>query len=89
MGVPTLSHPEVRSAARVGYAIASRLGIAREIIAPTRESLPIKARELTRDLSSLASLRLSLRTRMCERVTKPSEWVIELSNQIVRMVKKM
>jgi predicted O-linked N-acetylglucosamine transferase (SPINDLY family) len=88
MGVPTLSHPEVRSAARVGYAIASRLGIANETVAPNRESLPNKARELTRDVSSLASLRLSLRDRMRDHVTKSSEWVTELSNQIVRMVKK-
>jgi predicted O-linked N-acetylglucosamine transferase (SPINDLY family) len=88
MGVPTLSHPEVRSAARVGYAIASRLRIANETVAPNRESLPIKARELTRDVSSLASLRLSLRDRMREHVTKPGEWVTELSNHLVRMVKK-
>ncbi len=86
MGVPTLSHPEVRPASRVGYAIASRLGISNVIIANNRENLPSKAVELTADLSRLSTLRSTLRDHMRESLTAAKQWTDEISAQLIRLV---
>lgn len=86
MGVPTLSHAEVRPASRVGYAIASRLGISGLTIANNRDNLPSKAVELTKDLSRLSILRSTLRARMRASITEARRWTDELSGQFSRMV---
>jgi predicted O-linked N-acetylglucosamine transferase (SPINDLY family) len=80
MGVPTLSHPEVRPASRVGYAIANRLGISDEIIAPNRASLPHQAVKLASDWNRLAVIRSELRQRAMDSIASSAPWVGELSD---------
>ena len=83
MGVPTLSHAEIRPASRVGYAIASRLGIVEAMIAPSKADLATQAMKLADDLEALSDIRASLRRRAKEGLVAHQPWVDEISQSII------
>lgn len=84
MGVPTLSHAEIRTASRVGFAIATRLGIADAVIATSRDGLPTQAMKLASDWDALAKMRSELRHRVMDGLASPTPWVEEISEFLSR-----
>jgi predicted O-linked N-acetylglucosamine transferase (SPINDLY family) len=84
MGVPTLSHAEIRTASRVGFAIATRLGIADAVIATSRDGLPTQAMKLASDWDGLAKMRSELRHRVIDGLASPTPWVEEISEFLSR-----
>ena len=86
--MPTLSFADRRSASRVGYAIASRLGLASRLVAESKEMLPSKAVELVQCLDSLAEIRRDLRSRMRLSVSHVDEWVCEFQKCLKSLSRK-
>jgi predicted O-linked N-acetylglucosamine transferase (SPINDLY family) len=86
MGVPTLGFAARRPASRVGYSIASRLGLADVLIASSREELSTKARALAGDLKGLAQIRREMRARMSMGVANTVEWTREFEQRLMQLV---
>lgn len=86
MGVPTLGFTGRRPASRVGYSIASRLGLADVLIASSREELSAKARALACNLEGLAQIRREMRARMSMGVANPVEWTREFEQRLMQLI---
>jgi predicted O-linked N-acetylglucosamine transferase (SPINDLY family) len=87
MGVPTLSFAARRSASRVGYALASRLGLDSELVSASQEDLKTKAASLVGSLDKLSKIRQSMRSRMSGAVSNVSDWTREFENRITQLLR--